>query len=174
MKNGVAFKLGGISVPYLAGLNMRQNISVVGGYSTRRLLSGQAFKQTHWTKLRVEISADGFSPPGLELLDYSGSLVLECGLPRAIRSQSNVIALPLGRNLSSDYTPFAKAYFAGGRDVSTSISIVDNVATLGAVSGAISYAVWYFPKIEVFASMPEELTEHSSGTVSWTLTAEEK
>lgn len=174
MKTGEAFELGGVRVPWVAGLGMTQSFRVIGGFSTRRLMSGRALKQSHWEKLEVVIAATGLSPAGLQGLDFSQPLLLKCGEPRAIRSQSTSIALPVGRRSGPGYEPFARAYFADRREVFAAVTVASHVATITPVAGAIGYAVWYYPQLTVIATAPEENTDHQSGTVSWTLTAEEQ
>lgn len=168
------FELGGVVVPVTAALDLQQQISVIGGASVLRMMNGAARKQTNWQKLAVALSGSGWAPLGLQSLDYSGPLTLKCGLPRAVRSQSTSIALPVGRRTDSGYTPFARAHMADGREVDTPVSIAAHTATVTAVSGAISYAVWYWPQITVLASPPEETFDQASGECSWSISAEEE
>lgn len=173
---GKSFELGGIVVPITAALGLQQSISVVqGGQSTMRTMNGSVIRQTQWRKISVSLSGDGWSPPGLSALDYNSAagLTLKCGLPRAIRSNSASITLPTARRTDTGYEPFARAHKADGTEVETSISIASHTATLGAVSGAVSYAVWYFPQLTVIATPPEESFEAGGATASWQLQAEE-
>jgi hypothetical protein len=173
MRTGKAFELGGVIVPWVAGLGISHVYRVIGGFSTRRLLSGAAFKQSHWEKLEVVISASGISPLGLTGLDYNQSMTLKCGEPRNIRSQSNVIAITTKRRTDAGYSPRAYAYFANSQSVETALTITSHTATLVAVTGAIGYAVEYYPELIVVCNPPEETFDQQTGSVSWSLTAEE-
>lgn len=173
---GKSFELGGIVVPLTAALGLQQSISVVqGGQSTQRTMNGSVIRQTQWRKLAVSLSGDGYAPIGLSSLDYDNpaGLVLKCALPRAVRSNSTSIALPTARRTDTGYEPFARAHLSDGTEIDTSISIASHTATVGTVSGAVSYAVWYFPQLTVIATPPEESFDASSAAASWQLTAEE-
>lgn len=174
MNAGRVFELGGVVVPMTAALDLQQQITVTGGASTRRMMNGAALKQTQWQKLAVTLSGNGWCPLGLDALDYTGPLTLKCGLPRAIRSQSTSIALPVARRTDTGYEPFARAHLADGREVETAVSIATHVATVTAVAGAVSYAVWYFPQITVIASPPDESFDQGGAECSWSITAEEQ
>jgi len=174
MNAGRAFELGGVVVPMTAALDLQQQINVTGGASMRRMMNGAAIKQTQWQKLAVTLSGNGWCPLGLDALDYTGPLTLKCGLPRAIRSQSTSIALPVARRTDTGYEPFARAHRADGREVETAVSIATHVATVTAVAGAVSYAVWYFPQLTVMASPPDESFDQGGAECSWSITAEEQ
>lgn len=172
-QSGIAFVLGGISVPQNAAMNLQQDLRPIGGASIRRMMNGRGVKQSHWNKLQILLSAEGMSPPGLSQLDYTGILVFKSGVPRAIRSDSNIITLPAARRSDAGFLPFGKAYFPRGSSVFTPVSIVSNTATLTTVSGAISYSVFYYPEINVIGDPPNEEFDESSGDFSWSLTLEE-
>lgn len=173
-RRGKSFELGGVIVPWSAGLGLNQEITLVdGGNSMRRMMSGRAEYQEHWTKWAITLSADGWSPHGLGLLDYTEPMVLRCGLPEAVRSQSTAIALPLKRRTDAGYEPFARAHLADGTEKRTALSIASHVATLTPVAGAVSYAVWYWPEFTVIASRPTQGVNHSTGNFGWSLNAEE-
>lgn len=174
MNAGRAFELGGVIVPMIAALDLQQQVTVTGGASVRRMMNGAAIKQTQWQKLAVTLSGNGWCPLGLDALDYTGPLTLKCGLPRAIRSQSTSIALPVARRTDAGYEPFARAHIADGREVETAVSIATHVATVTAVPGAVSYAVWYFPQLTVIASPPDESFDQGGAECSWSISAEEQ
>lgn len=174
MSGGRAFELGSVMVPLTAALDLQQQIGTIGGFSTLRMMNGGAIKQTQWSRLSVSLSGSGWSPLGLQSLDYSVPLTLKCGLPRAIRSQSNVIALPTARRTDSGYDPFARAHMADGREVETAVSIAAHTATVTTVAGAIGYAVWYYPQLTVIANPPEETFDQTTGECAWSISAEEQ
>lgn len=172
-QSGIAFVLGGVSVPWNAAMNLQQDLRPIGGASIRRMMNGRGVKQSHWNKLQILLSAEGMSPAGLSQLDFTGSLLFKSGVPRAIRSDSNIITLPAARRTDTGFLPFGKAYFPRGASIATALSIVSNTATLTVVSGAISYSVFYYPEINVVGDPPNEEFEESSGDFSWSLTLEE-
>lgn len=173
-RRGKSFELGGLVVPWSAGLNLNQEISPLeGGSSTRRMLNGRGEQQTNWRKVSISLSADGWSPNGLDALDYTGPLLLRCGLPVSVRAQVTAIALPVGRRTDAGYEPFARAHLADGSERRTALSIASHVATLTPVADAVSYAVWYWPEFTVFARPPTQGVNHSTGNYGWSITAEE-
>jgi hypothetical protein len=165
-------ELGAAVVPVHAGLALTQSLTTFGGYSTLRLLSGSARKQTQWQKLRVEIAGTGWIPPALQGLDYTAALTLKCPFPRGVLGATVTIAVPSARRTDTGYTPLGFGFTAGAW-VATTISITDHVATLGSVSGATQYRVLYWPQISVFADPPQEAIDGARGEWRWTLRAEE-
>lgn len=172
-RTGIAFVLGGVSVPWQAAMQLQQELRPIGGSSIRRMMNGRGVKQSHWNKLQVLLSGEGLAALGLSQLDFTEQLTFKSGVERAIRSDSNVIAVPTLRRSDPGYTPFGKAYFPKGNSVPTPVSIVSNVATLTVVSGAISYALFYYPEIPVVSEGPSEDFDESTGNSSWSLTLEE-
>lgn len=175
--NGIAFELGGIAVPYTVAGDIQQRIAPLpGGSSLRRMMNGDALKQTHYRKLAVQLSGEGWCPLGVDALDWDNpaGLVLKCGEPHSVLSNSNVIALPVARRTDAPYLPTARAHLANGNEVQTSISIASHTATLGTVAGAVAYSVIYFPQLVVMADPPEHTTDSAGGVSGWTLNTEEK
>lgn len=175
--NGIAFELGGIAVPYTVGGNIQQRIApLTGGTSIRRMMNGAGVRQTHWRKLSVQLSGEGWCPLGIDALDWDNpaGLTLKCGEPHAVLSNSNVIALPVARRTDAPYLPTARAHLANGNEVPTSISIASHTATLGTVSGAVAYSVLYFPQLVVLADPPEHTSDEAGNVTGWTLNTEEK
>ncbi|TVO53859.1 hypothetical protein [Denitromonas halophila] len=171
---GKSFELGGIVVPFRAALGYEQQIEPIGASSLRRTINGSAIKQTAWAgKLRVTLSGDGWSPLGLDDLDYALPMTLKCHMPIARRSQSPAITLPTTRRSDAGYAPFARASLAGGAEVETAVSLVGDVATCTAVGGAISYAVWYWPQLVGFAEPPTTTGSAGPGEFGWQIVFEE-
>ncbi len=165
-------QLGAVIVPIHAGLGMSQRIEPIGGVSTLRLGLGAAVKQAVWRKKRITISANGWCPPGLGALNFDGALTLKCGLPDAIAATSNVITLPAARRTDAGYEPFARAHTPSGWQ-DTPVSLVGNVATCTAVSGAIGYTAWYWPELSVLCEPPSVEFDGAGAAVAWELTCEE-
>lgn len=172
--NGIAFELGGIAVPFTVAGNIQQRITVLEGGRLRRMMNGAALKQSHWRKLAVELSGDGWCPLGLDLLDWDAAHVLKLGEPRAVQSNGTTVVLPAARRTDAPYLPTALAHLADGREVATSISIAGNTATLGGIAGAVSYSVIYFPQLTVIATPPEHTFDGAGNVSGWALNAEEK
>jgi len=169
-----SFTLGGIAVPLHARLKFNQSYeskrvstdhAMGDGSTERQTLAGTA------DKLRTTLSGFGWSPLGLNGLDYTGSLVLKCVEPLIITSASNVITIPAARRSDAGYTPVGFA-IVDDLQVSTTINIVDNIATLGTVSGATGYQAQYVPEITVYASFKESLASETA-SYNWSLTCEE-
>lgn len=165
--------VGGLVIPALAALDLVQTYEPIGGSSLLRMMSGAAKKQTHWQKLRTRISAGGWVPPGLAGLDYAASMQIACIAPRAIDGAGTSIAIPAARRADAGYTPRGFAYLASGLQVETTIGLAGNTATLGAVAGAASYSVEYWPLLTVFADPPVITGDVRRANHSWELSAEE-
>lgn len=172
--SGVAFELGGIAVPLTVAGNIQQRITVLEGGRLRRMMNGTALKQSHWRKLAVELSGDGWCPLGVDALDWDAAHVLKLGEPRAVQSNSTAVVLPAARRTDVPFLPTARAHLADGNEVPTSISIAGNTATLGPISGAVSYSVIYFPQLTVIATPPEHTFDGAGSVSSWALNAEEE
>lgn len=165
------FILGGVEVTRDAAWELTQDYSPVeGGRALRRKASGAAFLQTAWAKVRTVLRGSGRVPEGLDGLDYTSSMTLQCMAPRSIRSASNVIALPSSRR--TDWAPHGYA-IVDGRSVRTSITIATDTATLATVSGASGYVVAYYPVMTVYASPPVKTFNGRGGMIGWEITAEE-
>lgn len=171
-RTGKAFELGGIVVPVRAALKLTQQIEPVGGSSTRRLGAGSLIKQTVWRKTRITLSGAGWCPIGVGALNWDAQLVLKCGLPEGITSNTTTITLPAGRRTDAGYQPFARAHLAGEWQ-DTPVSIAGNVATVTAVAGAIAYQVWYWPVYTVYAEPPVTSVDKDTAQASWELVCEE-
>lgn len=169
---GKAFELGGVVVPITAAYALRQRLEVVGGRNRVRFANGASLVQSAWSKRRVTLSGDGWAPLGLGGLNYNGTLVLKCGMPEAVRANSNVVALPAGRRSDSGYEPFARAHLATG-DVVTAVTVVGNTATCTEVSGAISYSVWYYPQLTGWCEPPATDFDGAGASTAWELAIEE-
>lgn len=172
---GKSFELGGVVVPWRAALDHDQQIEAIGAMSTVRLLDGSAVRQTAWRgKLRVTLSGSGWTPLGLSGLDYTQAMTLKCAIPETVQSAVAAITLPAARRTDSGYAPFAQAHMADGSTVDTSVSVVGDVATCTAISGAIGYSVWYWPQLTVFADEPTRTGSAGTGDFGWQIVCEEQ
>lgn len=142
-----------------------------GSLTISRLDQGRNYR------LRTTISGGGTLIAPLDALDRGAEVEIQCAEPRRISHPtiptSLSITLPAGRRTGGIYTPRGYAMMAIGEIVETPItSIVDNVATLVAVTGAMHYHVLYYPK---FTGRIEH--KHSSepwqAKRTWTITVRE-
>jgi hypothetical protein len=135
---------------------------------------GSARKQTAWRgKIKTTLNGSGWIPPGLEALNYSASMEMSCIALKSVTSASNVITLPAARRADAGYEPFAIAHVNGGRVDTVINSLVANVATVEDVNAATHYTVFYYPKITVFASVPQQRHDVMTDTYTWSLEARE-
>lgn len=176
------FRLGGVEIPFRAGFSLQQSYRPIGGYSVLRMLTGTAIKQQHWEKLGTTVSGNGMFPPGLDSLDYSNALVMQCVADREVTKNTPAMEVTQNRRTDSlhDAEGFALTEVYGEwvpTPILTSIASgtrpgYDDV-TLEAVSGAIAYRVRYLPQISVFTERPSVDDQVHDGEYSWTLEAEE-
>ncbi len=163
--------IGGLRIAFDSAYGLTQTYEEIGGSIVHRMLDGSAVKQQHWSKLRTVIEGRGRIPPGLESLDYTASIVIDCMAPIALANTSNnVFALPTARR--TDWAPAGYA-IVSGRLVRSICTVVANTATVGIVSGAQGYQVLYWPKLTVLAGRPQQGYDGRAAEGSWTLTAEE-
>jgi hypothetical protein len=170
-----ALIVGGVTIPQLAGLEISQSYEPIEAVARLRLASGALIQRTAWAgKLRTTLSGRGAIPAGLQGIDWTAAVTIECIAHRAISGAGTalVFTLPAGRRTDSGSLPYGRA-LVGRTWVPTSCAIATNVATLGAVSGAAQYQVVYFPKLTCFASPPTESREADGTLFGWDLTAEE-
>lgn len=165
--------VGGITVNLYARLDWTQTYQTLGGRQTRRLMNGTAIRQTHWSKLKTTISAQGVIPPGLDSLDYGQPMTLACAAPRSAAKATRVFTLPVARRSDTGYTPRAWAYVYD-EWIETALTIVDNTATATAVTNASQYRVIWTPSFTAFLDPPELETDIMADDHRWTLTAEEQ
>ena len=157
---------------FLAGLSIQQSYEAVGGGSSvLRLGTGAAIKQQVWRKNETTISGSGRMPPALNQIDWSAPVTIDCVALQAVQGATTSITLPAARR--SDAGPFGFAVLADGKLQKTTISVTGNAATLGAVAGAVAYAVHYYPVMTCVCQGPTQRTDATGTAVSWSLTAEE-
>jgi hypothetical protein len=168
------FVLGGLSLPFQSHLDLSQDFEEEQSSRVTRHADGSARKQTAWRgKLRTRITGQGWIPPGFDLLDYEESMEMSCIALRAVTSVERVIALPAARRSDQGFQPFAAATVDGGQIDATITGISGDIVTVAVVSRAQFYTVYYYPKIQVFASLPTQRHDAISDTYSWELEARE-
>lgn len=172
MSEGALFVLGGIEVELHARLRWQQTYAPIGGSVVQRLSDGTGHKQTRWRRTRTVITCEGWIPPGLESLDYSGPLEMRCVSPRAMAGTGTSFTLPAARRSDSGYEPFGFAR-VGEAWIPTGVTLTGDQADLDPVTGADSYRVLWYPQLLVLTDGPEEDADGSTATYSWRLAAEE-
>lgn len=116
--------------------------------------------------------APGWVPAGLDALDWSQTHVLGCVAPRSIQAAGRVITLPAARR--TDAAPYGFAVDAVGLLRPVAVTVVGNVATLGADAGAVSYQVLYYPLLTVRAPQGPRVQYDAAGAAaSWEIVFEE-
>lgn len=170
-----SFILGGVIVPWRASYGYTQDIEALDGRSQpRRFYNGSAIVQTVWSgKHRITLSGDSWAPVGLDGLDFDNQLVLSCALPVGRRANVASIALPTTRRSGADVAPFGRAYLPGNNEVETPVSVVGDVATCTAVTGAIGYAVMYWPEFTVYVTDRTENSTSDRYGYGWQIVCEE-
>lgn len=165
--------LGGVEVPLLAALEIRQAYEPLQATNRRRMADGSAKQRTRWSgKRRTTLSGRGVIPLGLDALDYSQPLTLSCIEGVGICSASPNIVLPAARRADAGSEPFGRARI-GHEWHATPVNMVGHTAELTPVAGAIQYQAVYFPELLVFADPPQESKGGRGPDFSWQLTAEE-
>lgn len=163
----VPLMLGGIPIVLHAGAPDLSE-QKIGGWSQDRMSDGALVKQTHWQKAAGSISASGWIPPGLDGLDYTGTLELRSTQVSNMQSAGLEFALPTTPR--PDQAPWASA-LVGEQWVDAEVSTADGVATVTAVPGASLYQVLWLPVYTVSADRP--VKTQSGGIQSWSISWEE-
>lgn len=163
--------IGGIEIPINASYQLEQNYVPVQGVSRQRMMDGSLKQQTAWNnKLKTSISGGGVMPAGLQSLDYTGLIVIQCVAERAVSSSGNVISVPSNRR--ADYGVEGRALL-NGQWQSTPVSLSVDTATLTVVTGATQYQAIYWPEISCFCDPPSENRGARTADYSWSIEAEE-
>lgn len=165
-------KIGGVEFA-LQTFPMRQEYRPINGSTQGRMQSGAAFKQTHWSKLGTRISGSGWAPPAMAGIAWGSAVEIYCIQPRAVFSATASATLPAARRTDGTDPVLARAV-VGSQLVETPLaSLVGNVATATAVSGATGYQFHYYPKLSFYSDGPTESLDATSGEYGWSLEAEE-
>jgi hypothetical protein len=164
-------KIGAVEIA-LQTFPVVQEYRPVTGETLHRMANGAAFKQQHWRKVGISISGDGWAPPALAGVDWALPVEISCVTPMAIGSNTTAATLPAARRGDISPSVYAVAV-VNGEVVNTPVSVVGNVATATAVSGASSYQFWYYPKLTCYSGGPTEALNVPGASFTWSLEAEE-
>lgn len=163
------FSIGGVTIEVPQALSFNQTYDEFGGVATHRMLGGNAFRQTNWTKLRTTLSGEGMVPSGLKSIDWTQPQVINCGTTRELSQTSNVFSLPTGTyRTDTGYAPFGFA-IVDGYPVKTPATGL----TLTVVPGAAYYVLCYYPVITAFVEPPQVDFDRTAGKWRWAISAEE-
>lgn len=142
--------IGGIVVPRRASLKISQDYQPFGSAGVLRMGDGSGLIQSSdWQKLRTTINCTGWSPNGLDGINWRdpAGVAISCITPLSIISASRVIAIP--GTLRGDHTVLGYAML-GNREIETGVVMAGNTATLDEVDGATAYKVRWLPVLTCF------------------------
>jgi hypothetical protein len=168
------FILGALSLPFEAHLDLSQSYEEELDKRLVRHADGSARQQINWRgKIKTRLTGGGWVPPGFDALDYDAPLEMSCIAAKMVVSQDRVIEIPEARRADAGFEPFAIANVDGGRVDAAIASTAGDVITIAPVASAQFYAVFYYPKINVFASLPTQRHDAINDKYSWELEARE-
>lgn len=170
------FKLGDVDVPLESVLQFEQTYDYVSDNNVIRMANadGICLFNPLTEKIKTTISGSGWVVPALNGINYRGVLTLKCAAPLGIDGATVTIPLPAARRMDSGFEPYGYALMPDGSEVDTSINIVGDIATLGAVAGAARYNVKYFPEIQVITTKkPRNSSNVSRAEHRWSAEFEE-
>lgn len=139
------------------------NRTADGGGILRRLYGG---------KVKTIINARGWAPSTFDGIDLSAAVAIKCAMPRSVDGATVAITIPANRRSDSGHIPQGWAVVDGLFVETTVISIVANVATLTAVSGATAYRATYYPEISALVTSYRG-RGNTAATFEWSMEAEE-
>ncbi len=171
----IMLKFGSLEIQTLAALSLEQTYAPIGGESILRNVIGGGIKQSSWKKTRITTSGSGWLPAGLDALDTSTAITLACVVPRTVAAvfATRQATLPTTRRSDAGHTPWGVAIMGDGSAIKTTATLVGNVATLGAVAGAVAYQAMYLPQYSVLAMRPTDSGERSDASYRWEIVCEE-
>lgn len=70
------FTLNGQPLPDEAQVSLRWSETPISGSTVQRLCTGEAVRQSTWTKRRLSISADGLVPPMLQAVNWAAPVTV--------------------------------------------------------------------------------------------------
>lgn len=168
-------KIDAYELPILAGLQIQQSYELIGGEAVLRAMSGAGLKQETWKKLRVTTSGSGWIPGGLDSLDTAVTHVVGCIVPRVVPAVfvTRQATLPAARRSDAGHVPYGLAIMSDGQAALAAVTLAGNVATVAAVSGAVAYAVGYYPQITAWLMRPAIAGSPSEASHDWEIVFEE-
>ena len=168
-------KVGAVSLPVLACLELTQSYAPLGGDTILRSGRGTALHQQSWRKVRITTSGSGWIPAWLDAVDTTVAQTLACIMPRLLPADAGTrqATLPATRRSDAGHTPYGLAFLADGSAQLAGASLAGNVATVAAVAGAVAYAVGYYPQYTVRVLRPTDSGDRAGAQARWELVCEE-
>lgn len=165
--------LDGLPVPLLSRLEVTQRYEVILPTWFRRVADNTGvLRSTGTEKIATTISGRGWMPPALQALSPGSVHTIGCIAWRDVISEASEITLPAERRIDDNHRPVGYAVVGSDLVPAVEIGTVDDIMTLGSVSGASHYVAYYLPLISARIVRAENQTE-SSAQHSWTLEAEQ-
>lgn len=167
--------IAGVEIPLEAFPASQEYARLDEGRAVHTMLNGAALVQTHFDKLVTRISGEGWAPSALDGVNWGAPVEISCIKPRCVSSQTITATLPIGRR--GDLSPLPPVFVmavVAGELVPTTVSVVGNLATAAAVTGATSYRFCYYPKLNFV--VPQGVSESlnlAGATYSWAIDARE-
>lgn len=164
-------KIGTFELPVYSSFDAAQRYEPMGGETILRAVSGRGIKQMTYTRTRITTSGGGWVPSGLQTLDFTAQHAVACIAPETVPAvfATRQATLPATRRSDSGHVPYGLAQLAGGQTVEAGCTVVDNVATVDAVTGAVAYQVGYYPLLTCWVLRPSR----SGPEAAWELICEE-
>lgn len=171
----MSFEIGALVVHPVAGFDLQQDYAQIGPESIQRAISGRGIKQMTYERLKVTTSGSGWMPAGLQSLDRSQQHVVKCIKPQMIPANFSTrqATLPSKRRTDTGFTPWGYAIKSDGSAQKVGVTLVGDVATVESVSGAVAYAVGFFPQITAWLMAPADSGDMGTATYRWEIVAEE-
>jgi len=164
--------IAGVPIPFVVYPDS-QTYRRIEAATVHRMLNGAAQKTTHWEKLATTISGNGWAPPALAGVDWSVPVEIACVAPRSQHSATTAATLPAARRSDLDTNVYAFAVVDGEIIETPLASLVGNVATATAVTGADAYAFYYYPLITCVSPGVDESLDLSGAVYAWSVSAEQ-
>lgn len=165
------FKIGDFELPVYSGFDLSQRYEPFGGEAILRACSGRGIKQMTYTRTRIITSGGGWVPSGLQALDFTAQHAVACIAPETVPADliTREATLPATRRADTGHVPYGLAQLAGGQTVEAGCTVVDDLATVAEVTGAVAYQVGYYPLLTCWVLRPTR----SGPEAAWELIAEE-
>jgi len=162
-----------LEIPILEAANYSETLERIGGFVLLRTVLGGAKRQCNWAKHRISLAGDGSIPSALLELDHTVQHTLKLACPQAIQGTTNVITIPAARRADVPLEGYAVMDIDGYLVETSVVSVVGDIVTLTAVTGAVAYRVNYWPEFEVFADPPSTNDNRRGAGSQWTMNCEE-
>jgi len=164
-------KIDAFELPVYAGLDLTQRYEPIGGETILRAVSGRGIKQMTWTRTRITTSGGGWVPSGLESLDFAAQHNIACVVAQTVPADplTRLAWLLAGSRADAGHEPYGLAQLACGQTVEVGCTVVDGLATVEEVTGAVGYQVGYYPQLMCWVRRPT----HSGPEPAWELICEE-